>query len=67
MVEKILEVSRKSLLDKVSGISLSGDSIKESTFDSYNARVEAYASDCCYGADCGDCDCGGYCIPSECV
>ena len=66
MVEKLLETSGKGLLDKVSGISLSGDSIKESAFDSYSTRVEAYASDCCYGADCGDCDCGGYCIPSEC-
>ncbi len=52
----------KTLLDKTSGINLSGDAIRESDFDSYQTRVNNYTSDCCYGADCGDCDCGGYCI-----
>lgn len=56
----------ETLLDKVSGIQLRGGSIKDSDFSRYRAKVEVYASDCCYGADCGDCDCGGYCIDSEC-
>ena len=56
----------ETLLDKVSGIRLRGESIRDSDISAYQAKVEAYASDCCYGADCGDCDCGGYCIDSEC-
>lgn len=56
----------ETLLDKVSGIHLRGEPIRDSDFSAYRAKVEAYASDCCYGADCGDCDCGGYCIDSEC-
>ena len=56
----------ETLLDKVSGIQLRGESIRDSDFSAYQAKVESYASDCCYGADCGDCDCGGYCIDSEC-
>jgi len=56
----------ETLLDKVSGIQLKGGSIRKSDFSAYQAKVESYASDCCYGADCGDCDCGGYCIDSEC-
>lgn len=55
----------ETLLEKVSGIQLRGESIKSSDFSRYQAKVEC-ASDCCYGADCGDCDCGGYCIDSEC-
>jgi len=55
----------KNLLAKVSGIHLRGGSINQSAFDSYTHRVESYASDCCYGADCGDCDCGGYCIDPD--
>ena len=66
MLEKTLEDSGKSLLDKVGGIKLRGDPINESSFDSYHVRVENYASDCCYGADCGDCDDGdGYCIDPD--
>ena len=56
----------ETLLDKVGGIQLRGESIRDSDFSTYQSKVEAYASDCCYGADCGDCDCGGYCIDSEC-
>ncbi len=56
-----------SLLNKVSGIQLNGGSIKVSDFKNYQNKVESHNSDCCYGADCGDCDCGGYCIPSECA
>ncbi len=56
----------ETLLDKVSKIQLRGESIRDSDFSTYQAKVEDYASDCCYGADCGDCDCGGYCIDSEC-
>ena len=56
----------KTLLDKVSGIQLRGRSIRDSDFNRYQTRVELHASDCCYGADCGDCDCGGYCVDSEC-
>ncbi len=52
----------ETLLDKVSGIQLRGGSIRDSDFGKYQAKVKSYASDCCYGADCGDCDCGGYCI-----
>lgn len=55
-----------TLLDKVSGIQLKGRTIKSSDFKNYQKRVEVSASSTCYGADCGDCDCGGYCIPSEC-
>ena len=58
----------KSLLELISKIHLSKESIKELDFKMYQTRVNmAESSDCCYGADCGDCDCGGYCIPSECV
>jgi len=57
----------ETLLSKVSGIQLRGESIRDSDFGAYRAKVEACASDCCYGADCGDCDCGGYCIDSECA
>ncbi len=56
----------ETLLDKVVGIQLRGGPIKELDFSIYQAKVESYASDCCYGAECGDCDCGGYCIDSEC-
>jgi hypothetical protein len=56
----------ETLLDKVSGIQLRGEPIKDSDFGRYRAKVELYASGECYGADCGDCDCGGYCIDSEC-
>ena len=56
----------ETLLDKVSGIQLRGGSIKDSDFSRYQTKVESYTSSSCYGADCGDCDCGGYCIDSEC-
>jgi len=56
----------ETLLDKVGGIQLKGGLIEGSDFSAYQAKAEAFASDCCYGADCGDCDCGGYCIDSEC-
>lgn len=56
----------ETLLDKVGGIQLRGGPIRDSVFGPYKAKVEAYASDCCYGADCGDCDCGGYCIDPDC-
>ena len=56
----------ETLLDKVSGIQLKGELINNLDFDKYKAKVEAYASDCCYGADCGDCTDGeGYCMDSE--
>ena len=57
----------EALLEIVGGIQLRGGSIRESDFGRYQAKAELCASDCCYGADCGDCDCGGYCIDSECV
>jgi hypothetical protein len=56
----------KTLLGKISEIHLRGGPIENSEFEKYQTRVEMYASDCCYGADCGDCDCGGYCIDSDC-
>ena len=56
----------ETLLDKVSGIQLRGEPIREFDFSAYQAKVESHPSDCCYGAVCGDCDCGGYCIDSEC-
>lgn len=56
----------ETLLDKVSGIKLRGDSIKSSDFSKYQTKVETCASDCCYGADCGDCiDGDGYCIDPD--
>lgn len=55
----------ETLLTKISGINLKGASIKEEDFRKYQTKVEACASDCCYGADCGDCDCGGYCIDPD--
>lgn len=56
----------ETLLEKIGGIQLKGGSIKECDFNRYQTKIESTA-DCCYGADCGDCDCGGYCIDSECV
>ncbi len=52
----------ENLLEKVRGINLKGGEIDNSAFAEYETRVVNLASDCCYGADCGDCDCGGYCI-----
>ncbi len=57
----------KNLLEKVSRIHLKGGIIKEHAFNNYQERANASSdsSDCCYGADCGDCDCGGYCIDPD--
>lgn len=57
-----------SLIERVAGINLRGDTIEEKDFLAYQDRLKAYVSDCCYGADCGDCDSdgSGYCIDSEC-
>ncbi len=55
----------ETLFDKVGGIQLRGGLIEDSNFVAYEAKVELLASDCCYGADCGDCDCGGYCIDPD--
>ena len=56
----------ETLLDKVSGILLKGESIKDFDFSKYQMKVQLSASDCCYGADCGDCTDGeGYCIDSD--
>lgn len=52
------------LLKKVSGIHLRGGVIEKSAFRGYHEKINA-SSDCCYGADCGDCDCGGYCIDPD--
>ncbi len=58
----------ETLLEKVSGIQLKGGPIRSEDYQKYELRVASSSpDDCCYGADCGDCDCGGYCIPSECV
>lgn len=54
----------ETLLEKVSGIYLKGEPIVRDSFENYQSRI-SYASDCCYGADCGDCDCGGYCIDPD--
>ena len=57
----------ETLLNKVSGIQLRGGSIDKLDFSKYQAKIKSNASDCCYGADCGDCSDGeGYCISSEC-
>lgn len=56
-----------SLLELVGEINLGGNPIPETTFEKYASKADQISSDCCYGADCGDCDCGGYCIPSECI
>lgn len=59
-------IGTETLLDKISEIQLRGGAIREAEFVGYQNKVDRYTSDCCYGADCGDCDCGGYCIDSEC-
>jgi hypothetical protein len=58
---------KETLIEKVSGIQLRGDDIKKEDFSKYQTRVEFYTSDCCYGADCGDCDSDGdgYCIDPD--
>ena len=54
-----------ALTTLVDMISLSDRPIPEIEFQKYAGRIDLTASaDCCYGADCGDCDCGGYCIDS---
>ncbi len=51
------------LLSLVSGINVSEDMIPEEKVNEYMFNIDSLtSSDCCYGADCGDCDCGGYCI-----
>ena len=47
----------ETLLDNVGGIQLKGGPIRDSDFGKYQAKVELCASDCCYGADCGDFHC----------
>lgn len=60
----------ETLLDKVKEIHLKGEPICDLDFKKYQVKVGIYSSecsDCCYGADCGDCTDGdGYCIDSEC-
>lgn len=56
----------ETLLEKVSGINLRGNWIEDENFGKYQSKVESCASDCCYGADCGDCiDGDGYCIDPD--
>jgi hypothetical protein len=55
----------KNLIDLVKGINLSKVPIAAIKLNNYGKRAFA-GSDCCYGADCGDCDCGGYCISGDC-
>ena len=58
------------LLSLVERIRLSGEPISELKINEYNDKITTMNStdyQCCYGADCGDCDCGGYCIDSECA
>ena len=57
----------KSLSELVKGIHLSKTVIPESSVKGYGRNAKDFSdkntagSDCCYGADCGACDCGGYC------
>jgi len=54
----------KNLIELVKGINLSSTPIAAIKFSNYNSKAmsaRSASTDCCYGADCGDCDCGGYC------
>ena len=58
-----------NLVELVKGINLSSAPITAIKFSGYGNKVSAKSSDtdCCYGADCGDCQDGeGYCIDAEC-